>query len=137
MRKNNKIIIAIMLVFMVFMSSCKEKSAESDTKENNSGDSTDNTEEYDDSDNQEDIISSVTRKYFENVDKDYRDDDIIEEIGAPSHIEGSGIIYLVWDLTDGTEAYVCFSPRDNKIERIHIIAADGSDELLYKRQHNN
>lgn len=135
MKKNKKIMIAIFLIFMVFMLSCKQTNTESDTKENNSEDSTNNVEEYDDKDNQEDIIMSVTREYFENVDKNYRNDDIIEEIGEPSRIKGSGVIYFVWDLTDGTEAYVCFSPRDNKIERIHIIAPDGSDELLYKRQH--
>lgn len=142
-RKNKKIIIAIMLVFMVFMSSCKGTKPESDTRENNSEDSTNNAKVYDNKDKQNDvaisltgegIVTSLTREDFENINKEYRFDTIIEELGQPSSIEGSGIIYFVWNLTDGTKAYVCFS-SDDKIERIEIITPGESNELLYKRQY--
>lgn len=122
----------MLLVLMVSLSSCKEMNTKSNAEENNAGGSVNSAGEYDDNENPEE---NVTREYFENVDKNYCFDDIVEEIGEPNHIEGSGEIYYVWDLADGTEAYVLFSSCD-KIERIHIIDSDKPDELLYKREHN-
>ena len=48
----------------------------------------------------------VTREYFENLDKESRLQDIAEAAGDYS-IEGSGILYFVWQLDDGSRAKQC------------------------------
>ena len=83
--------------------------------------------------NNELVFRKITsREYFENLDKESSLEDIVEEIG-PYGIRGSGIIYHVWKLDDGTEAHVVFNSK-GKIEMIYIIDGDNS-ERIYKREH--
>ncbi len=74
-----------------------------------------------------------TREYFENLDKDSSLEDIVADIG-PYGVKGSGIIYHVWKLNDGTEAHVVFDSK-GKIVMIYIIGDDNS-ERIYKREYD-
>ena len=80
-----------------------------------------------------------TREYFENLDKESSLEEIVEEIG-PYGIDGSGILYHVWHLNDGTKAKIVFN-SGGKIVRIYIVGNDNDDddsnddsELIYKRE---
>ena len=74
----------------------------------------------------------VTREYFERLDKDSSLEDIVKEIGQFG-LEGSGIVYFVWRLDDGSRAKLVFNSRD-QIEMIYIDSENGS-ERIYKREH--
>ena len=71
-----------------------------------------------------------TREYFENVNKDYQPEQMIQEIGLGG-MEGSGMIRFTWHLDDGTKASVLFSSFG--IERITIKGEDGN-EIIYNRR---
>ncbi len=73
-----------------------------------------------------------TRKYFEDLDKESSLEDIVADIGSYG-VKGSGIIYYVWKLNDGTEAHVVFDSK-GKIAMIYIIGDDYS-ERIYKREY--
>ena len=73
-----------------------------------------------------------TRKYFEDLDKESSLEDIVADIGSYG-VKGSGIIYHVWKLNDGTEAHVVFDSK-GKIAMIYIIGDDYS-ERIYKREY--
>lgn len=73
-----------------------------------------------------------TREYFENLDKDSSLDKIVEDLGAYG-IEGSGILYHVWMLNDGSEAKLVFDSK-GKIARIYI-SGDEQSEVIYKREY--
>ncbi|MBR4581201.1 MAG: hypothetical protein IKO32_08205 [Lachnospiraceae bacterium] len=73
-----------------------------------------------------------TREYFENLDKDSSLDKIVEDLGAYG-IEGSGILYHVWKLDDGSEAKLVFDSK-GKIARIYI-SGDEQSEVIYKREY--
>ncbi|MBR0513190.1 MAG: hypothetical protein IJK06_02960 [Clostridia bacterium] len=75
---------------------------------------------------------AASREYFENLDKDSRLEDIVEDIGQYG-IEGSGILYFVWHLDDGTEAKVVFDSK-GCIVMIYIVSHIYS-ERIYKRQY--
>ena len=75
-------------------------------------------------------VERPTREYFENVNKDYQLEQMVQEIG-PGGISGSGILYFSWKLEDGSTAYVVFSSYG--IERVSIDSEDGS-ELIYNRR---
>ena len=79
---------------------------------------------------EESHVERPTREYFENVNKDYQLDQMVQEIG-PAGVSGSGILYFSWKLEDGSVAYVVFSSYG--IERISIDSNDGS-ELIYNRR---
>ena len=75
----------------------------------------------------------ATREYFETLDKDNTGlDQIVEDIGGYG-IEGSGILYYVWNLKDGSKAKVVFD-SNGKIVRIYIEEGYES-ELIYKREY--
>ena len=74
--------------------------------------------------------SKRTREYFENLDKESSLDKIVEELG-PYGVRGSGIIYFVWQLNDGSEAELVFD-SNGKIEFIYIVT-DGNSERIYDR----
>ena len=74
----------------------------------------------------------VTREYFEHLDKDSSLQDIVKEIGQFG-FEGSGIVWFVWHLDDGSRAKVLFNSMD-RIEMIYIAGENGS-ERIYKREH--
>ena len=76
--------------------------------------------------------SRRTREYFENLDKEISLEEIVEEIG-PYGISGSGILYHVWKLNDGTRAEIVFN-SEGKIVRIYINGDDNS-ELIYRREY--
>ena len=73
-----------------------------------------------------------SRAYFENLDKDSSLEAIVEDIG-PCGIQGSGILYHVWRLNDGSAAKVVFDSRG----RIAMIYISGPlySERIYKRQY--
>ena len=75
---------------------------------------------------------TASREYFENLDKDYSREDIVKEIGGYG-LAGSGIIYHVWKLDDGSEALVVFDSK-GRISRIYIRGEDISD-LIYEREY--
>lgn len=72
----------------------------------------------------------ITREYFEQLDKERSRDEIIDEIGRYG-VEGSGIIYHIWHLSDGTKAAVVFD-SSGKIVRIYI-QGNGTSEMIYER----
>ena len=74
----------------------------------------------------------ATREYFENLDKESRLQDIVEVAGDYS-IEGSGILYFVWQLDDGSRAKTVFD-SSGRIAMIYIAGENGS-ERIYKRQY--
>ena len=74
----------------------------------------------------------VTREYFENLDKESRQQDIVEVAGDYS-IEGSGILYFVWRLDDGSRAKTVFD-SSGRIAMIYIAGENGS-ERIYKREY--
>ena len=73
-----------------------------------------------------------TREYFENLDKESSLNKIVEELG-PCGYAGSGIIYHIWQLNDGTEARVTFDSK-GKIAMIYIAGDDNNVERIYKRE---
>lgn len=76
--------------------------------------------------------NNCTRVYFENLDKESSLEQIVEDLG-PYGISGSGILYHVWHLNDGTRAEVVFDSKGN-IVRIYIIG-DENSELIYEREY--
>lgn len=87
------------------------------------------TEMTESSETSAETLYVATREYFENLPKSYSLEQIESEIG-PSARVGSGIIYFVWHLDDGTMAYVVFSSE--AIVRIYIVDGDKS-ELIYNK----
>ena len=75
---------------------------------------------------------AASREYFENLDKDSTLEDIVEDIGTYG-VEGSGILYFVWHLEDGTKAKVVFDSK-GRIVLIYIVSQLYS-ERIYKRQY--
>ena len=75
---------------------------------------------------------TASREYFENLDKDSSLEDIVKDIGRYG-ITGSGILYHVWHLDDGSKALVVFDSK-GKIVRIYI-QSDDKNELLYVREY--
>jgi hypothetical protein len=73
-----------------------------------------------------------TREYFETLDKESSLEDIVADLGNYG-IEGSGILYHVWHLDDGTEAKVVFD-SEGRIVMIYIVSEDQS-ERIYKREY--
>ena len=74
---------------------------------------------------------TATREYFEHLDKESRLEDIVEEIGGYG-IKGSGILYFVWKLEDGSTASVVFDSQ-GRIVMIYI-ADENKTERIYKRE---
>lgn len=74
--------------------------------------------------------TKITREYFENLDKESTLEDIVNDIGQCG-IEGSGIIYYVWHLDDGSRAKVVFNSK-GRIYMIYITGENGS-ERIYNR----
>ena len=77
------------------------------------------------------VWSLPSRSYFENLDRGSSLEEIVEEIGECGY-EGSGIIYHVWSLDDGSKAKLVFN-SDGQIEFIYIVT-DGSSERIYDRE---
>ena len=76
---------------------------------------------------------TASRAYFENLDKDSSLEDIVEDIGQYG-VEGSGILYFVWRLDDGSAAKVVFDSK-GRIVLIYIVSRIRS-ERIYKRQYS-
>lgn len=76
------------------------------------------------------VGTMISREYFENLDPNTGLDKIMEEIGFPG-MKGSGIVYFVWSLSDGSYANVLFN-NSGTIETIYIESHDQS-ELIYER----
>ena len=76
--------------------------------------------------------SLPSRKYFENLDKGSRLEDIVEDIGQGG-VKGSGILFHTWHLDDGSEASVLFDSK-GLIQMIYI-QDENSSERIYKRQY--
>lgn len=74
----------------------------------------------------------VSREFFENLDKDSSLGDIVAAAGNFG-IEGSGILYFVWTLEDGSKAKVVFDSQ-GRIAMIYISGEKGS-ERIYKRDY--
>ncbi len=73
---------------------------------------------------------AASREYFENLDKESRLEDIVEDIGQYG-VKGSGIIYHTWQLDDGSEASVVFDSK-GRINMIYI-QNENKSERIYKR----
>ena len=74
-----------------------------------------------------------SRSFFEELDRESSLDEITEKIGAGGY-EGSGIIYRVWMLDDGSKAKLVFNSK-GKIEFIYIVT-DDSGEIIYDRDNS-
>ena len=74
----------------------------------------------------------ATREYFENLDTESSLQDIVENAGNYG-IEGSGILYHVWLLNDGSRAKIEFDSK-GRIAMIYIVGEDVS-ERIYKRDY--
>ena len=74
----------------------------------------------------------VSRAYFENLDRESSLQDIVEDAGNYG-IEGSGILYFVWPLDDGSRAKIEFDSR-GRIVMIYIAGENGS-ERIYEREY--
>ena len=74
----------------------------------------------------------VTREYFEDLDKESSLQDIVEYAGNYG-IEGSGILYFVWPLDDGSRVKVEFDSQ-GRIAMIYIVGENGS-ERIYEREY--
>ena len=74
-----------------------------------------------------------SRSDFENLDKELNVEQIIDKFGNCGY-EGSGIIYHVWHLDDGSKAKLVFN-SEGKIEFIYI-ATDDSSERIYDRNNS-
>lgn len=74
----------------------------------------------------------ATREYFENLDRESRLEDIVETAGNYG-IEGSGILYFVWPLDDGSRALIEFDSK-GRIAMIYIADENGS-ERIYEREY--
>ena len=75
--------------------------------------------------------SLPSRSDFENLDRDSSLQEIVDQFGKCGY-EGSGIIYHVWMLDDGSKAELVFNSK-GKIEFIYIVAEDHS-ERIYDRE---
>lgn len=73
-----------------------------------------------------------TREYFEKLDKESRLEDIVRDLGGYG-VKGSGILYFVWHLDDGSEASLLFNSK-GQIEMITIVGETAS-ERIYRREH--
>ena len=73
-----------------------------------------------------------SREYFENLDKDSSLEEIVDDIGNYG-VEGSGILYFVWQLDDGAKAKVVFDSK-GRIVLIYIVSRIHS-ERIFKRQY--
>ena len=74
-----------------------------------------------------------SRSDFENLDKESSEKEIIEQFGNGGY-EGSGIIYRVWHLDDGSKAKLVFNSK-GEIEFIYIVTDDLS-ERIYDRDNS-
>ena len=74
----------------------------------------------------------VSRDYFEDLDKESSLQDIVRDAGDYG-IEGSGILYFVWPLDDGSWAKVMFD-SSGRIAMIYISGENGS-ERIYERDY--
>lgn len=114
---------AIILAFLLLLMGCNEAKDPIDNVSENPAD--------------EQITGSSralpSRNYFENLDKDSSLDDIVEQIGDCGY-EGSGIIYHVWKLDDGSKAKLVFN-SEGKIEFIYIVT-DDFGERIYDRDNS-
>ena len=80
------------------------------------------------SESTESSMSLPSRSYFENLDRDSSLEEIIEQIGNCGY-EGSGIIYHVWVLDDGSKAELVFNSK-GEIEFIYIVKGDTSERIF-------
>jgi len=76
--------------------------------------------------------TKVSREYFEKLDKESTLQDI-EKAAGEYGIEGSGILYFVWNLEDGSKAKVVFDSK-GRIVMIYITGEQGS-ERIYRREY--
>ena len=74
----------------------------------------------------------VSRAYFENLGRESSLQDIVKDAGNYG-IEGSGILYFVWPLDDGSRAKIEFDSR-GRIVMIYIAGENGS-ERIYEREY--
>ena len=74
----------------------------------------------------------VSREYFENLDKESTLQDIVKAAGKYG-VEGSGILYFVWPLDDGSWAKIEFDSK-GRIAMIYITGENGN-ERIYERDY--
>lgn len=74
--------------------------------------------------------NSATKEFFENLDKDTKKEYIVEEVGSPDGMAGSGVRYDIWDLEDGYSAWVVFI-YEGKIETLIIKDFAGKGNMIY------
>lgn len=74
----------------------------------------------------------ASRAYFESLDQESTLQEIVKNAGNCS-IEGSGILYFVWALDDGSRAKAVFDSR-GWVVMIYIEGENGS-ERIYKREY--
>ncbi len=133
---NRICIIIIMFFCLIMLSGCNENSNKENNTTNEAATSTDSNIES--SENQQPLMPK-TKEYFENVDRDYTSEDIVNEIGTADGFKGSGMTYYYWILEDGSKAYLWFVSADESWEcvigRIVIEYTDGTSELIYAREY--
>lgn len=118
-------LISLILMFSACSSSIDNKQESnkdiiSEIKEDN--------EEIEEMDNKEKLVCN--KEYFVNVNKDYTKDDIINEIGEPIGISGSGMCWYIWETEDKDKVSIWFK-SNGKIGKINIKYASGGGECIY------
>ena len=74
----------------------------------------------------EPIVSDLLLEDFENLNKDYKIDEIVNELGPYARFECSG--FYVWKLQDGTEAWINYPETDDCIA--YVFHVDGLEETM-------
>lgn len=72
----------------------------------------------------------ISREYFEKVTNEYTYERIVEEIGKPNKWAGFGIRWELWDLEDGTEAWLMFGVNST-VETVLITDSEGKSIRIY------
>jgi len=112
---------AILLAFVVLFSGCSNAAGAETTAESSVEQTTESSS------------SLPSREFFENLDTESSLEEIVDQIGDYS-IEGSGTLYHVWLLDDGSKAKIVFN-SEGVIEFIYIVDGDNS-ERIYDRENS-
>ena len=76
---------------------------------------------------------TISKEKLMLINSDYTIAEVFKVLGKNDGIAGSGILYYVWDIDDGTKAKILFSRSEQKVCRILIADVGKKDKVIYKR----